>query len=66
MISGHRGVFSLGLLAAVGSLSVLLSALFVLPACLRLTEKYPDLKLAAQGLWGWRRRLEHLGRKEAQ
>jgi len=39
MISGHRGVFSLGLLATVGSLSVLLASLSVLPAFLRLLEK---------------------------
>ncbi len=39
MISGHRGVFSLGLLAAVGALSVLLVALSVMPAFLRLLER---------------------------
>jgi len=39
MISGHQGVFSLGLLATVGSLSVLLASLTVLPAMLRLAEK---------------------------
>ncbi len=39
MISGHRGVFSLGLLATVGSISVLLASLSVLPAFLRLLEK---------------------------
>jgi uncharacterized protein len=39
MISGHQGVFSLGLLATVGSLSVLVASLSVLPACLRLLEK---------------------------
>jgi predicted RND superfamily exporter protein len=38
MISGHRGVFSLGLLATVGSISVLLASLSVLPAFLRLME----------------------------
>jgi predicted RND superfamily exporter protein len=43
MISGHRGTFSLGLLSAVGSLSVLLAALSVLPALLRLVrERYPE------------------------
>ncbi len=36
MISGHRGTFSLGLLSTVGSLSVLVAALSVLPAFLRL------------------------------
>jgi len=38
MISGHQGTFSLGLLATVGSLSVLLASLSVLPAFLRLVE----------------------------
>ncbi len=43
MISGHRGTFSLGLLSMVGSLSVLLAALSVLPALLRLLrERYPE------------------------
>ena len=36
MVSGHQGTFSLGLLATVGSLSVLLASLSVLPALLRL------------------------------
>ena len=39
MVSGHQGTFSLGLLAAVGSLSVLLASLSVLPAFLRLVEE---------------------------
>jgi hopanoid biosynthesis associated RND transporter like protein HpnN len=39
MVSGHRGTFSLGLLATVGSLSVLLASLSVLPAFLRLVRK---------------------------
>ncbi len=39
MISGHQGTFSLGLLATVGSLSVLLASLSILPACLRLLHK---------------------------
>jgi hopanoid biosynthesis associated RND transporter like protein HpnN len=38
MVSGHQGTFSLGLLATVGSLSVLLASLSVLPAFLRLVE----------------------------
>ena len=42
MISGHHGTFTLGLLSAVGSLSVLLAALSVLPALLRLLrERHP-------------------------
>lgn len=39
MISGDRGTFSLGLLATIGSLSVLLSSLSILPAFLNLTGK---------------------------
>ena len=39
MVSGHQGTFSLGLLATVGSLSVLLASLSVLPAFLRLVDK---------------------------
>jgi hopanoid biosynthesis associated RND transporter like protein HpnN len=39
MVSGHQGTFSLGLLATVGSLSVLLASLSVLPAFLRLMGK---------------------------
>ncbi len=42
MVSGHQGTFSLGLLATVGSLSVLLTSLSILPAFLRLVERtYP-------------------------
>lgn len=39
MVSGHQGTFSLGLLATVGSLSVLAASLSVLPAILRLAGK---------------------------
>ncbi len=39
MVSGDRGTFSLGLLATIGSLSVLLSSLSILPAFLNLTGK---------------------------
>ncbi|MGA9753561.1 MAG: MMPL family transporter [Desulfobaccales bacterium] len=39
MVSGHEGTFSLGLLATVGSLSVLLASLSILPAFLRLVER---------------------------
>jgi predicted RND superfamily exporter protein len=43
MISGHQGTFSLGLLSTVGSLSVLLAALSILPALLRLVrERFPQ------------------------
>ena len=49
MISGHRGTFSLGLLSTVGSLSVLLAALSVLPALLRLLrERYLANAIAIQ------------------
>lgn len=39
MVSGHQGTFSLGLLATVGSLSVLLASVSVLPAVLRLVAR---------------------------
>jgi len=39
MVSGHQGTFSLGLLATVGSLSVLLTSLSILPAFLRLVQE---------------------------
>jgi hypothetical protein len=39
MVSGHQGTFSLGLLATVGSLSVLLASLSILPAFLRVVQK---------------------------
>jgi len=39
MVSGHQGTFSLGLLATVGSLSVLVSSLSFLPAFLSLMGK---------------------------
>ncbi|MCK9375767.1 MAG: MMPL family transporter [Syntrophobacterales bacterium] len=49
MISGHQGTFSLGLLSTVGSLSVLLAALSVLPALLRLLrERYLESAIAIQ------------------
>ena len=39
MVSGDRGTFSLGLLATIGSLSVLLASLSILPAFLNLMGK---------------------------
>jgi len=42
MISGHRGTFSLGLLSTIGSLCVLLAALSILPAFLRLLRERSD------------------------
>jgi hypothetical protein len=44
MVSGHQGVFSLGLLATVGSLSVLMGALTFLPALLRVWEQGKGLR----------------------
>jgi len=52
MVSGHRGVFSLGLLATVGSLSVLLASLSVLPAFLRLLERNYKTEAAARPMPG--------------
>jgi hypothetical protein len=48
MVSGHQGTFSLGLLATVGSLSVLLASLSILPAFLRLVENAPRRQPAFQ------------------
>jgi predicted RND superfamily exporter protein len=48
MVSGHQGTFSLGLLATVGSLSVLLASLSILPACLRLVGHTPRRQPAFQ------------------
>ena len=39
MVSSHHGTFTLGLLATVGSLCVLLASLSVLPAFLHLARK---------------------------
>jgi hopanoid biosynthesis associated RND transporter like protein HpnN len=63
MVSGHQGTFSLGLLATVGSLSVLLASLSILPAFLRLMEKSYDHQPALRpyrslARWGY-----HLIRK---
>jgi hypothetical protein len=49
MISGHRGTFSLGLLSTVGSLSVLLAALSVLPALLRLLRERTTVRRRRTG-----------------
>jgi hopanoid biosynthesis associated RND transporter like protein HpnN len=48
MVSGHQGTFSLGLLATVGSLSVLLASLSILPAFLRLVDNSPRRQPAFQ------------------
>jgi hopanoid biosynthesis associated RND transporter like protein HpnN len=65
MVSGHLGTFSLGLLATVGSLSVLLASLTVLPALLRLMEKpEPEPEPSPQPYLGLGRWLWHQVRKE--
>ena len=66
MVSGHRGTFSLGLLATLGSLSVLLASLSVLPAVLRLVRQtYTPRRPAfspTMGLGWWS---HHFLRKDA-
>jgi predicted RND superfamily exporter protein len=68
MISGHRGVFSLGLLATVGSLSVLLASLTVLPALLGLVGKKERPRQPAfsptMGLGWWGHHLRRKGPHE--
>ncbi|MGC2434368.1 MAG: MMPL family transporter [Desulfobaccales bacterium] len=66
MVSGHRGIFSLGLLATVGSLSVLVASLIILPAFLRLWEKgYEPGQPAVAHYLGLREWLHHYLRKES-
>jgi predicted RND superfamily exporter protein len=66
MVSSHPGVFSLGLLATVGSLSVLLASLSVLPALLHLMKKsYPGPEPEVHPILGLRRWIWHVVRKEA-
>jgi predicted RND superfamily exporter protein len=65
MISGHQGVFSLGLLATVGSLSVLLASLSVLPAFLRLLGQRASVtELSFLQYTALGRKLQYLLRKE--
>ena len=64
MVSGHRGTFSLGLLATVGSLSVLLASLSILPAFLRLMERGDGRHPAFQPYLSLGRWLHHLLRKK--
>ncbi|MGP8049632.1 MAG: MMPL family transporter [Desulfobaccales bacterium] len=66
MISGHRGIFSLGLLATVGSLSVLVASLIALPAFLRPWESdyQPGLPAVPYYL-GLRQWLRHYLRKKS-
>ena len=66
MVSGHRGTCSLGLLATVGSLSVLLASLSVLPAFLRLMERDLSLQAAFCPYLGLGRWLSHMIRRKTQ
>jgi predicted RND superfamily exporter protein len=67
MISGHQGTFSLGLLSTVGSLCVLVAALSVLPAFLRLLEnsRSPAPQPATQNFVAFRRWLDHMLNRES-
>jgi len=64
MVSGHRGTFSLGLLATVGSLSVLVASLSILPAFLRLVEKGYNLQPSVKPSLGLGRWLHRMIRKK--
>jgi hopanoid biosynthesis associated RND transporter like protein HpnN len=64
MVSGHQGTFSLGLLATVGSLSVLLASLSILPAFLRLVERTYPRQPASQPALSLGRWLHQLIRKK--
>jgi predicted RND superfamily exporter protein len=65
MVSGHQGTFSLGLLATVGSLSVLLASLSILPAFLRLVERGYDRQPSFQPYLSLGRWFHHLIRKKS-
>ena len=64
MVSGHQGTFSLGLLATVGSLSVLLASLSILPAFLRLVQRTYRRQPAFQPYLSLGRWLPHVIRKK--
>ncbi len=64
MVSGHQGTFSLGLLATVGSLSVLLASLSILPAFLRLVERGYDRQPSFRPYLSLGRWLQTLVRKK--
>ena len=64
MVSGHQGTFSLGLLATVGSLSVLLTSLSILPAFLRLVQRNYHRQPAVQPYLSLGRWLHHVMRKK--
>lgn len=67
MLSGHRGTFSLGLLSTVGALSVLLAALSIFPAFLRLLNRRQAAvhQMEVPPILGLKRWLWHHLRKEA-
>jgi hopanoid biosynthesis associated RND transporter like protein HpnN len=64
MVSGHQGTFSLGLLATVGSLSVLLASLSILPAFLRLMERSYSSQTSVKPYLGLGRWLHNTIRKK--
>jgi uncharacterized protein len=66
MVSGHRGTFSLGLLATVGSLSVLLASLSILPAFLRLMAQGLSRQPAFCPYLGIGRWLHHMIRSKSR
>ncbi|MCX5893746.1 MAG: MMPL family transporter, partial [Deltaproteobacteria bacterium] len=66
MVSGHHGVFSLGLLATVGSLSVLVASLSFLPAFIRVMEReYEPREPSFHPYLGMVRWFNHMVRKKA-
>ena len=65
MVSGHQGVFSLGLLATVGSLSVLVASLSFLPAFIRVMEReYEPREPSFHPSLGMVRWFNHMVRKK--
>ncbi len=67
MVSGHQGVFSLGLLATVGSLSVLVASLSFLPAFIRVLErKYEPREPSFLPYLGMVRWFNHMVRKKTR
>ena len=65
MVSGHQGVFSLGLLATVGSLSVLVASLSFLPAFIRVMERdYEPREPSCHPYLGMVRWFNHMVRKK--
>ena len=65
MVSGHQGIFSLGLLATVGSLSVLVASLSILPAFIRVMERdYEPREPSFHPYLGMVRWFNHMVRKK--